>query len=103
MVTSPLRLTAPVPVVNVELPWIVIFPAKVAPKSEARVKIVSSIEFNELPELPEALADLNTIEPPAPVPLPAPPCNTKLPPPMSFVEPLVVEPPLMVRELPAAL
>ena len=64
IVTSPLRLTAPVPVVNVELPCIVIFPVKVADKSEARVKIVSSIAFKVLPLPPGLIAVIKIIAPP---------------------------------------
>ena len=77
-------------------------PSNIADKSDPKVNIVSSIEFKVFPELP-AVADLNTTEPPKPVPLPAPPCNIKLPPAISFVVPAVVEPPLIVRVLPAAL
>ena len=114
--TSPLRATSPVPLVNVPLPAISIFlpeatvtsplratsPAKVADKSDAKVKIVSSIGFKLLPLIP-AVADLKIIEPPSPVPLPAPPCSTKSPPALLSVVPAVVEPPLIVRVLPALL
>ena len=65
-------------------PWIVIFPVKLADKSEERVKIVSSILFNPFPLLSAAVADLKTMEPPTPVPVPAPPANIKSPPDLSF-------------------
>ena len=61
---------------TVKSPLIVTAPVNVADKSDANVKIVSSILFGVTADPPAAVADLNTIEPPAAVPLPAPPRNT---------------------------
>ena len=55
-------------------------PVNVALRSEANVKIVSVILFKSVLLLDPAVADLNIIEPPSAVPLPAPPRNSKLPP-----------------------
>ena len=62
-------------------PVVVISPANVALKSDASVKIVSSMSLRAEELLPAArgVADLKTILPPACVPLPAPPCSIKSP------------------------
>ena len=76
-------------------------PVNVALRSEANVKIVSSIEFKVVLVVSAAVADLNIIEPPSAVPLPAPPCNIKLPPaPVSAVSPATALPAVIVKVLP---
>ena len=76
-------------------------PANVPERSSLIVNAVAR-EFNELPELP-ALAVLNTISPPAPEPLPCPPCKVNAPPAILLVVPAVVFPAEIVKFFPAAL
>ena len=78
-------------------------PVNVALKSDASVKIMSSMTLRLLlPALPFAVADRNLISPPAFVPLPAPPRNIKSPPaPWSAAPPPRALPAVIVSVLPS--
>ena len=113
---APADLTLPPPPIVIVLPAVVtaanillsasalasISPANVALKSDASVKIVSSMTLRLLlPVLLFAVADRNLILPPACVPLPAPPRNIKSPPaPWSAVFPPRALPAVIVSVLP---
>jgi hypothetical protein len=77
-----------------------IAPANVEDKSSLIVSAVARA-FRELPD-PPALAVLNTMSPPAPEPLPCPPCIVKAPPAMLLVVPAVVAPAPIDTAVPAA-